>query len=56
LGIETLTGVLEATTRDPADRPGVRLIHVLNGQERTGVGGQPPDFHARAASPQGYFD
>src|SRR6478752_6763883 len=39
---ESLTGVLEATVRDPAGSgPGARLIHGLQAQEKDGVGGQP---------------
>ena len=60
LGRETeiLTGVLEATVRDPSrSGPGARLIYGLTSQGNVGVGRRPdPNFHACEASPQGYQD
>src|SRR5450755_3320417 len=41
-GTEILTGVLEATVRDPSrSGPGARLMDGLTTQGATGVGGQP---------------
>src|SRR5512132_3711402 len=55
LGTETLIGVLEATVRDPPDRP--RRQTVLRPQRPSrhpASAGNQPDFHACTASPQGY--
>src|SRR5262245_42967416 len=57
-GTEILTGVLEATVRDPSGRgPGARLFDGLEAQATIGVGGQPAHhFHARVAYPTGQGD
>ena len=51
---ENLTGVLEATVRDPSGQgPGARLIGGLKSQGATGVGGQPaPIFTPARRLPQ----
>ena len=51
-GTEILTGVLEATVRDPSGRgPDTRLIGGLTYQGVVGVGrATRPDFHACEAS------
>ena len=55
---ENLTGMLEATVRDPSGQgPGARLIGGLTSQGGTGVGGQPaPIFTPARRPPQGYPD
>jgi hypothetical protein len=55
---ENLTGVLEATVRDPQGQdPGARLMGGLESQGATGVGGQPtPIFTPARLPPQGWRD
>ena len=52
-GTESLTGVLEATVRDPSrSGPGARLIHGLAAQGKYGVDRQPADIFTPARRPQ----
>src|SRR5215211_4803120 len=51
---ETLTGVLVATVRDPADRPRRQTDSRPQAVKDTSASaGNPPHFHARTASPAG---
>jgi hypothetical protein len=54
-GIEILTGVLEATVRDPSGSgPGTRLSRRLeHPSKRRRRQATRPHFHARVASPEG---
>ncbi len=58
-GTEILTGVLEATVRDPSrSGPGARLAHGLEVPEKTpaSAGNPPPIFTPARRPPQGYQD